>query len=83
MFADDGKESEVFHVDNDGSSTRVGMKGAARATDDLSAGFKFEVEFEGNSSNDVSMNKQDTDASFKKAAYGSLSAVKTDRKSVV
>lgn len=66
MFADDGKESEVFHVDNDGSSTRVGMKGAARATDDLSAGFKFEVEFEGNSSNDVSMNNQDTDASFKK-----------------
>ncbi len=65
MFADDGEESEVYHVDNDNSSTRFGMKGSAKANDDLSAGFKFEMEYEGNSSDSVSQEGQDVSASLK------------------
>lgn len=65
MFADDGKNSEVYHVDNDNSSTRFGMKGSAKANDDLTAGFKFEAEYEGNSSNTVNLASQSSDASLK------------------
>ncbi len=66
MFADDGNNSEVYHVDNDNSSTRFGMTGVAKPSKDLAAGFKFEAEFEGNSSNSVSQAAQDTDATLKK-----------------
>lgn len=64
MFADDGEDSEVYHVDNDNSSTRIGLKGSAKGNDDLTAGFKFEVEFEGNSSSSVSQDNQSTAAEF-------------------
>jgi predicted porin len=66
MWADDGYDEEVYHVDNDNSSTRFGMKGSARASDDLSAGFKFEAEYEGNSSSEITQEEEDKDASLKK-----------------
>lgn len=65
MSVDDGEESEVYHVDNDNSSTRIGLKGSVQATEDLSAGFKFETEFESNSSNSVSQDTESVSPSFK------------------
>lgn len=50
MGADDGIDSDTFHVDNDHSSTRVGWEGKARINDYWTAGAKIEVEFESNSS---------------------------------
>lgn len=49
LITDDGTNTDVFHVDNDNSSTRIGLKGKARINDDLSVGTKIEVQFESNS----------------------------------
>ncbi len=54
LFADDGKDQEYYHVDNDNSSTRIGLLAKAKASDDLSIGAKIEVEFESNASDVVS-----------------------------
>ena len=61
LYADDGKDSRVFHADNDVSSTRVGFKGKAKLDDEWSAGTTLEVQIESNSSAKVEMN-QDTKA---------------------
>jgi hypothetical protein len=53
LFVDDGTNSEVFHVDNDNSSTRFRMVGKARVTDDISLGTEIEVQMESNSTGDV------------------------------
>ncbi|MEE9256219.1 MAG: porin [bacterium] len=54
LYADDGKDQEYFHVDNDNSSTRIGLLATAKASEDLSIGAKVEVEFESNASSAVS-----------------------------
>lgn len=53
MYYDDGNASDVRHVDNDASSTRLAFKGAVQATDDLKLGTTIEVQFESNSTADV------------------------------
>lgn len=58
MFADDGNEDKFFHVDNDNSSTRVGLKGEVAATEGLTIGSVFEVEWQENPSNMVSMSEE-------------------------
>ncbi len=50
QVADDGRETNVNHVDNDNSSTRLKVHGVARVDDELSFGAQMEVEFESNSS---------------------------------
>ena len=54
LFADDGRDQEYYHVDNDNSSTRIGLLAKAKASDDLSIGAKIEVDFESNASDVVS-----------------------------
>jgi predicted porin len=54
LFVDDGDQSNTYHVDNDNSSTRIGILGDAKVTDDLSVGTKIEVQFESNSSSSMS-----------------------------
>lgn len=61
LFADDGIDAEVFHVDNDASSTRIRLIGAAQLTDQISAGSQIEVQFESNSSAAVTI-RQDAPA---------------------
>ena len=61
LYADDGKDSRLFHADNDASSTRVGFKGKAKLDDEWSAGATIEVQIESNSSAKVTMD-QDTKA---------------------
>ena len=54
MYVDDGNDSEFYHVDNDNSSTRLGINAKSKTGGDLEVGAKFEVQFEPNSSSEVS-----------------------------
>ncbi len=49
LFADNGDDSEFFHVDNDNSSTRVRFIGAGKLNEDITVGTQIEVQFESNS----------------------------------
>lgn len=55
LAADDGIDSDVIHVDNDHSSTRVGWTGTASINEYWTAGAKIEVQFESNSTGDVNL----------------------------
>jgi predicted porin len=55
MFADDGVQSKTFFVDGEPSGTRFGIQGAAQVAPGLRAGARFEVEYQSNSSDSVSM----------------------------
>jgi hypothetical protein len=54
LYANDGDEDNWFFVDNDNSSTRIGLLGSTNAIDGFSIGTRFEVEFQSNPSNEVS-----------------------------
>ncbi len=62
LWADDGNESEVFHVDNDNSSTRIRWVGKASVTDKFSVGLVWETQFESNSTANISFADNDSDA---------------------
>ncbi len=49
LYTDDGHNQDFFHVDNDNSSTRIGLLANAKASNDLTIGGKIEVQFESNS----------------------------------
>ena len=53
MHVDDGVESDVFHVDNDNSSTRVRLRASEDVSPGLKAGVLFEVEYQSSPSNVV------------------------------
>ena len=55
LYANDGDEDQVFHVDNDNSSTRLLFRGVGRFDEDLTVGTQIEVQIESNSSFDVSI----------------------------
>ncbi|HSA68420.1 MAG TPA: porin [Burkholderiales bacterium] len=55
MFADDGVQSKTFFVDGEPSGTRFGIMGSAQVAPGLRAGARFEVEYQSNSSDSVSM----------------------------
>lgn len=57
MFADNGDEARWFHADNDNSSTRIRLQGKAQMDETWSAGTNIEVQFESNSSGDVTINQ--------------------------
>ena len=58
-YADDGTISEVFHVDNDHSSTRVRFVGKGQVSKDIALGAQIEVQIESNST--CSVNQDDSD----------------------
>ena len=49
LYADNGDSSDIFHVDNDNSSTRVRFVGTGGLTEDITVGARIEVQFESNS----------------------------------
>ncbi len=53
LYIDDGATQEIFHVDNDHSSTRIGLSGNVKANDDLDIGANIEVQMESNSTANV------------------------------
>ena len=54
MFADDGHQSKWFHVDNQPSSTRIGINASGQVAPGLRAGGRIETEMKSNASNAVS-----------------------------
>ena len=59
MFADDGVQSDSFHVDNDNSSTRFRFAGTGEVSPGLKAGLIFEVEYQSSPSNLVTFADRD------------------------
>jgi len=57
---DDGKNTELYFVDNDTSNTRVRFIGTAKATDDLTLGSRLEYAVTSNESGEVSQDNEDT-----------------------
>lgn len=49
LYVDNGDKDDIFHVDNDNSSTRVRFIGTGALTDDITVGSQIEVQFESNS----------------------------------
>lgn len=58
LYADDGGQSDVFHVDNDNSSTRIRLIGEAKPSENLTIGTNIEVQFESNSTAAVNQNSK-------------------------
>ena len=68
LYASDGRDSRLFHADNDRSSTRVRFKGKATLDDEWSAGATFEAELESNSSGSVAIEDDGVGGDSNKAA---------------
>ena len=49
LYVDNGDQDDLFHVDNDNSSTRVRFVGVGALTEDITLGAQIEVQFESNS----------------------------------
>ena len=49
LFVDNGDQDDIFHVDNDNSSTRVRFIGVGKLDEDITVGTQIEVQFESNS----------------------------------
>jgi hypothetical protein len=65
LGAVDGHSSHHFFVDNDNASSRIGLLGAAKVSDDVTIGTKMEFEYQSNPSNLVHQaNKNPDGASF-------------------
>lgn len=60
MWADNGNNDELFHVDNDNSSTRFRLVGSEKVSDWIEVGVVWESQFESNSSSSVDIG-QDSD----------------------
>ena len=54
LVVDDGEKTRGHQVDNDNSSTRIGILGSANPGGDLEIGTRIEVQFESNSSSAIS-----------------------------
>ncbi|MFZ5569015.1 MAG: hypothetical protein ACOZF0_01330 [Thermodesulfobacteriota bacterium] len=54
LYTDDGEDGNFYHVDNDNSSTRIGLSADLPKWHEFRAGAKLEFEFQSNDSNLVS-----------------------------
>ena len=59
LYGDNGSDSEVFHDDNDNSSTRIRFIGEGDLNDDITVGTQIEVQMESNSTADISFDQAD------------------------
>ena len=59
LYADNGTDSEVFHVDNDNASTRIRFVGEGDVNSDITVGTQIEVQFKSNSTAAISFNQDD------------------------
>jgi predicted porin len=59
LYFDNGDESDVFVVDNDGSSSRFGFKGSAKIQPGLTAGYTMEIDLFGDSNSDEVQDDED------------------------
>jgi len=63
VAADDGNSSDYYFVDNDSSSSRIGLLGEAKVNDDITIGTRMEFEYQSNPSNVVNQDGKDPDGS--------------------
>jgi predicted porin len=61
LAADDGNSSDYYFVDNDNSSSRIGLLGEAKVNDDITIGTRMEFEYQSNPSNEVNQDDKDPD----------------------
>ncbi|WP_157953596.1 porin [Zobellella maritima] len=61
LVVDDGEETDLYHVDNDSSSTRLRVIGEGDVSPDLTVGTAIEVQLESNSSFAVSQDNESAD----------------------
>lgn len=61
LFVDSGDKDDVFHVDNDNSSTRIRFIGTGAFDEDITVGTQIEVQMESNSTASISLD-QDSSA---------------------
>jgi predicted porin len=61
LAADDGDSSDYYFVDNDNSSSRVGLIGEAKVNDDITIGTRLEFEYQSNASNEVNQDNKNLD----------------------
>jgi uncharacterized coiled-coil protein SlyX len=67
LFSDDGNDTDTYLVDNDNSSTRVGLLGSIKPNDRYEIGTRIEVEYQTNPSNLVNQDdKRISDTNFEK-----------------
>lgn len=64
MYADDGYQDKIFHVDNTNSETRVGLNGEVAAADYLTVGSSLELKWQANPSHAVSMDEENISGEF-------------------
>jgi len=65
LISDDGEQTEMYHVDNDHSSTRVRFVGKGKVNKDFEIGGQIEVQIESNSTSTVNqVTKSTPDAGF-------------------
>lgn len=60
-IANDGEDTEIYHVDNDTSNTRVRFVGTGQVTEDTTVGTTLEIAFSPNNSFDVSQDNETAD----------------------
>lgn len=89
LYSNDGNSSDYYFVDNDNSSSRIGLLGAAKVNDDATMGTWMEFEYQSNPSNLVNQIDKNSvggtgftdrhiDAYVKSQKYGKLSLGKGD-----
>ena len=67
LYSNDGNDGNLYLVDNDNSSTRIGVVGAINPNDKYEIGTRFEVEYQTNPSNLVNQeDKRVEDIGFQK-----------------
>ena len=67
LFSDDGNSGNTYLVDNDNSSTRIGVLGTVNPNDKFKVGTRLEFEYQTNPSNLVSQDdKRISDTDFEK-----------------
>ncbi len=64
MFADDGRESKAFHVDNTNSESRIGLDGKLEVSETLTLGSNFELQWQSNPSDKVSLEEESISGKF-------------------
>ena len=61
LAADDGDSSDYYFVDNDNSSSRIGLIGESKVNDDITIGTRMEFEYQSNPSNLVNQDDKNPD----------------------
>ena len=64
LFVNDGDKSKLYQVDNDNSSTRLGLRGSVKPHAEWTIGTRFEVEYQSNASNEVNREETSTSGEF-------------------